>query len=109
MPDSGKRVYDIGVVGAGIVGLAHALGAVRRGKRVVVFDRTAHAVGASVRNFGFVTVTGQQAGDCWRRARRSRDIWAEVAPQAGIPVEHAGLCVLAHREEAAAMLPPRSR
>jgi len=104
MPDPGNFVYDLGVVGAGILGLAHAFAAARQGKRVVVFDRTAHAVGASVRNFGFVTVTGPQARDCWRRARRSRDIWVEVAPQAGISVEHSGLCLLARREEAAAVL-----
>lgn len=92
--------FDVAVVGAGIVGLAHALAAVRLGKRVVVIDRDAHANGASIRNFGFVTVTGQQAGDCWRRAMRSRDIWAEVAPQAGIAVEQRGACIVARRPEA---------
>jgi FAD dependent oxidoreductase TIGR03364 len=92
------------VVGAGIVGLAHALAASRRGLSVVVIDREAEAIGASVRNFGFVTVTGQQAGDCWRRAMRSRDIWEDVAPQAGIPVEHSGLLVVARRPEAMAVL-----
>lgn len=59
------NTYDVAVVGAGIVGLAHALAAVRRGKRVVVIDRDARANGASVRNFGFVTVTGQAAGITW--------------------------------------------
>src|ERR1700677_2032123 len=67
--------YDVAIVGAGIVGLAHALAAARLGKRVVVVDREARANGASVRNFGFVTVTGQQRGEGWRRARRSRDVW----------------------------------
>jgi FAD dependent oxidoreductase TIGR03364 len=71
---------------------------------VLVLDRDAQANGASVRNFGFVTVTGQQAGDCWRRAMRSRDVWEEVAPQAGIAVEHRGLAVLARRAESAAVL-----
>jgi len=96
--------YDVAVVGAGIVGLAHALAALRRGLSVVVIDREAEAIGASVRNFGFVTVTGQQAGACWRRAMRSRDVWEEVAPQAGIPVEHQGLLVLARRPEAMRVL-----
>ena len=64
--------FDLAVVGAGILGLAHALAAVRRGLSVVVIDRDAQANGASVRNFGFVTVTGQRAGAHWRRARRSR-------------------------------------
>ena len=96
--------FDLAVVGAGIVGLAHALAAARLGKRVVVIDRDARANGASVRNFGFVTVTGQQRGDCWRRARRSRDVWAEVAPLAGIRVEQRGLLMAARRPEARAVL-----
>jgi FAD dependent oxidoreductase TIGR03364 len=95
---------DLVVVGAGIVGLAHALIARRRGLSVVVVDREAEAIGASVRNFGFVTVTGQQRGLCWQRAMRSRDIWLEVAPEAGIPVEHQGLLVAAQRPEAMAVL-----
>jgi FAD dependent oxidoreductase TIGR03364 len=96
--------YDIAIVGAGICGLAHALAAARLGKRVVVVDRDAQANGASVRNFGFVTVTGQQAGACWRRAMRSRDIWAEIAPQAGIAVLQKGLLTIARRPEARAVL-----
>jgi FAD dependent oxidoreductase TIGR03364 len=96
--------HDLVVVGAGIVGLAHALAARRRGLSVAVVDREAEAIGASVRNFGFVTVTGQQAGDCWRRAMRSRDVWAEIAPQAGIAIAQRGLLVAAHRPEAMAVL-----
>ncbi len=96
--------FDLAVVGAGIVGLAHALAAVRRGLSVVVIDREEAVIGASVRNFGFVTVTGQQQGACWARARRSRDVWEEVAPQAGIRVEHEGLLVVAQRPEAVAVL-----
>lgn len=98
------RRSDVLIVGAGIVGLAHALVAARRGYRVRVVDRDAQANGASVRNFGFVTVTGQQAGDTWRRARRSRDVWADVAAQAGIEVAHQGLVVAARRPESEAVL-----
>ncbi|MFO7921979.1 MAG: TIGR03364 family FAD-dependent oxidoreductase [Nioella sp.] len=97
-------IYDMAVVGAGIVGLAHALAAARRGKRVVVIDRDTQANGASIRNFGFVTVTGQQAGNCWARAMRSREVWAEIAPKAGIEVLQRGLTVLAERDEAVAVL-----
>jgi FAD dependent oxidoreductase TIGR03364 len=87
------RRFDLAVVGAGIVGLAHAFAAARLGRRVVVIDREPRATGASVRNFGFVTVTGQERGATWRRARRSRDIWAAIAPAAGIAVEQRGLLV----------------
>ncbi|MCK0196001.1 TIGR03364 family FAD-dependent oxidoreductase [Ancylobacter sp. 6x-1] len=96
--------YDLAVVGAGVVGLGHALAAVRRGLKVVVIDRDARANGASIRNFGFVTVTGQQRGECWRRAMRSRDIWAEIAPKAGIEVVHRGLLVAVRRPEAVPVL-----
>lgn len=87
------RPFDLAVVGAGIVGLAHAFAAARLGRRVVVIEREPRATGASIRNFGFVTVTGQERGATWRRARRSRDIWAAVAPQAGIAIEQTGLLV----------------
>ena len=99
-----SRRFDLAVVGAGIVGLAHALAAARRGLRVVVFDRECQAIGASVRNFGFITVTGQQRGECWRRALRSRDVWLEVAAQAEIAIEQEGLVVVARRPEAMAVL-----
>ena len=93
--------FDIAIVGAGILGLAHALAATRLGLRVVVIDRDAQANGASIRNFGFVTVTGQEQGTVWRRARRSRDVWAAIAGPAGIAIEQTGLVMVAQRPEAA--------
>ncbi len=96
--------YDLVVVGAGVVGLATALAAARKGKTVAVVERNARAVGASIRNFGFVTVSGQKAGEHWARARRTRDVWAEVAPEAGIEVLHRGLVMPAYRAEAEAVL-----
>lgn len=92
--------FDLVVVGAGIVGLAHALAAARRGLRVAVVERDASAAGASTQNFGFVTVSGQAAGVTHARARRSRDVWLEVAGPAGIAIEQHGTLVLARREEA---------
>jgi len=96
--------FDCAVVGAGIMGLAHALCAHRAALSVVVIDRDAEATGASVRNFGFVTVTGQADGTTWRRARRTREVWADVASRAGITIVHRGLTVVARRQEALACL-----
>jgi FAD dependent oxidoreductase TIGR03364 len=96
--------FDLAVVGAGIVGLATALAGVRRGLRVIVIDRDAQANGASVRNFGFITVTGQERGPMWARARRSRDVWREVAAAADIPIVHTGLWMTARRPESVAVL-----
>jgi FAD dependent oxidoreductase TIGR03364 len=96
--------FDLAVVGAGIVGLATALAAARRGLRVVVIEREARANGASVRNFGFVTVSGQERGVMWRRAQRSREVWRQVAAAAGIPIVHTGLWVTVRRPESVAVL-----
>jgi FAD dependent oxidoreductase TIGR03364 len=95
---------DLAIIGGGIVGLGHAIAGVRRGLKVVVIEREARPIGASIRNFGFVTVTGQGRGATWRRAKRSAQVWAEIAPLAGIAVEHRGLAVLAQRPEAVDVL-----
>jgi FAD dependent oxidoreductase TIGR03364 len=99
-----EQQFDCLIVGAGIVGLAHAVAATQQGLRTAVLDRDARAAGASVRNFGFITVTGQARGPTWQRARRSRDVWADIAPRAGIALHHRGLLVAARRPEALAVL-----
>lgn len=96
--------YDLVVVGAGIIGLASAYVARQAGLRVAVVERNASCIGASVRNFGFVTVTGQRRGEHWARAMRTRNVWEQVAPKAGIQVVHQGLYVLAQRPEAMTVL-----
>jgi FAD dependent oxidoreductase TIGR03364 len=98
------REFDLAVVGAGILGLSCALAAARRGLKVVVIERNVRARGASVRNFGLVTVTGQDRDTVWHRARRSREVWQEVAKEAGIPIVHQGLWLAARRPESAALL-----
>jgi D-hydroxyproline dehydrogenase subunit beta len=103
-PLPADRHFDCLIVGAGIIGLSHALAASRHGLRVAVLDREARAIGASIRNFGFITVTGQPAGITWRRARRSRDVWAEVAAAAGIEILQRGLLMCARRPEAVTVL-----
>ena len=96
--------FDLAVVGAGIVGLATALAAARRGLRVIVIDRDAQANGASVQNFGFITVTGQERQQMWPRARRSCEVWHEVAAAAGIAVVQRSAWFIARRAESAALL-----
>ncbi|MEO8268400.1 MAG: FAD-dependent oxidoreductase, partial [Aureliella sp.] len=76
--------FDVAVVGAGIVGLAHAWMAARRGLKVVLLERSLVAQGASVRNFGMVWPIGQPAGEYFELAMRSRSLWLELAEQAGV-------------------------
>jgi FAD dependent oxidoreductase TIGR03364 len=96
--------FDLAVVGGGIVGLAHAYVAARAGKRVALIERDMRANGASIRNFGFITVSGQARGDSWRLARRTRDVWADVASKAGIRIEQNGLYLTARSAEAVAVI-----
>ena len=99
-----SRQFDLAVVGAGIVGLAHALAAARQGLRVVIFERNTQAVGASVRNFGLLWPVGQPAGLRHERAMRSREIWSEVSSAAGLHLDPSGSLHLAYRAEEWALL-----
>lgn len=94
------KKYDVVIVGGGIIGLASAYAAVKKGLSVALVERESKNKDASVRNFGFVTVSGQQSGAHWQRAMHSRNVWADIAPQAGIEVEHSGLHMLIQRPEA---------
>jgi FAD dependent oxidoreductase TIGR03364 len=91
-----RNAYDLIVVGSGIVGLSVALAALEKRWRVLIVDREARPIGASIRNFGFVTVTGQRSGLTWERARRTAERWTEICEPAGIPVLQRGLMLAAH-------------
>jgi D-hydroxyproline dehydrogenase subunit beta len=103
-PSAVSGAFDLAVVGAGIIGLSCARAAALKGLRVVVIDRDSQSSGASVRNFGFITATGQERGAAWTRARRTCAIWEEVAQQAGIPILQRGLWLTTRRPEAVAIL-----
>jgi len=98
-----KHQFDVAIIGAGIIGLAHAYSAALRFKRVIVIDRDIRANGASIRNFGFVTVTGQERGLSWELARQTRDVWAKIAPQAGIQILQQGLVLTMRFQESLAL------
>src|ERR1700685_1231073 len=92
---------DVAVVGAGIVGLAHAYLAAKAGHKVAVFERNPVAWGASVRNFGMIWPIGQPAGPLHAMALRSREIWFEILKQAKLPYFQTGSLHVAHREDEA--------
>jgi FAD dependent oxidoreductase TIGR03364 len=92
------------VIGGGILGLAHAYAAVRRGHSVTLYERGRAATGASIRNFGMIWPIGQPAGEMHQMALRSRSIWMEVLQAARLPYLPTGSLHVAYHEDEAEVL-----
>jgi FAD dependent oxidoreductase TIGR03364 len=99
-----ERRADIAIVGAGIMGLAHAYAAARRGKRAVVFERNARASGASIRNFGMIWPLGQPHGTLHQLALRSRALWLEVLERSRLPHRADGSLHVVYRDDETAVV-----
>jgi FAD dependent oxidoreductase TIGR03364 len=97
------QTADVAIVGAGILGLAHAYALARRGRSVVVFERSPQAAGASVRNFGMIWPIGQPAGRMHDMALRSRELWVEVLDAARLPYFPTGSLHVVYRADEAAV------
>jgi D-hydroxyproline dehydrogenase subunit beta len=95
------RSADIIVVGAGIIGLAHAYLAGKLGKKVVVFERNFAATGASIANFGMLWPIGQIAGRMFDLATQSRHLWFEALDASKIPYKNTGSLHIASRKDEA--------
>lgn len=73
---TGQRVV---VVGGGVMGTVHAYLALERGADVVHLERDLVPMGASVRNFGLVWVSGRAEGRETQLALRARGLWESIA------------------------------
>ncbi|APZ94331.1 TIGR03364 family FAD-dependent oxidoreductase [Fuerstiella marisgermanici] len=96
--------FNVAIVGAGIVGLAHAWASVRQGRSVILFDRSPKAQGATVRNFGMIWPIGQLAGELYDTALRSRELWLELHKAGVVHADDCGSVHLAHRADERAVL-----
>lgn len=93
------RSVDVAIVGAGILGLAHAYHATRQGNSVALFERNPQAMGASVRNFGMLWPIGQSAGQMHALALRSRTHWLDILREAGLWHAECGSLHLAYQDD----------
>jgi D-hydroxyproline dehydrogenase subunit beta len=94
---------DVAIVGAGILGLAHAYAAAKSGRSVVVIEKSPRASGASVRNFGMVWPIGQPAGPMLELSLRSRELWLEILDLAKLPRRETGSLHVTYRPDEAAV------
>lgn len=98
-----ERKYDVGIVGAGIIGLAHAYFAALKGLKVIVIEKSSRAEGASIRNFGLIWPIGQSR-EKLERAMRSRSTWLKLSEKAGFWVNNNGSLHLGYHEDEIAVM-----
>jgi FAD dependent oxidoreductase TIGR03364 len=97
------RHYDLAIVGGGIVGLGHAVAALRRGLTVAVVDRASGVEGASVRGFGHLCITGLE-GEARVYAELGRDLWLTLSDEAGFWLRESGTVAVAQAPDELAVL-----
>lgn len=95
---------DLLIVGAGILGLAHAWAGAKRGLKVKVFERSHTPLGASIRNFGQALVGGQAPGPMLDLARQAHGLWADLGQAAGLSLKRQGSLLFARTEAEEALL-----
>ncbi len=94
-----KERIKVGIVGSGIIGLAHALAFARQNCQVTVCERDSTPLGASISNFGLFWPVGQEK-EILGTVNRSKQIWQNIIDQAKIPVNKCGsLLVAMHLDE----------
>ncbi|MEV7603978.1 TIGR03364 family FAD-dependent oxidoreductase [Paenarthrobacter sp. NPDC089322] len=101
-PLNGERT-DLIIIGAGIIGLAHAFEAQRNGYSVRIIERDMRPNGASIRNFGHCCITAQD-GLYLDTAYRSREGWLSAAKAVGFWAPEAGAVVVARSATELAVL-----
>ena len=94
-----EKKCDVAIVGGGILGIAHAFEAAKRGYSVVIFERSRQAQGASIRNFGLIWPIGQAPGKVHERALRTREQWIDLATKAKIWHRKTGSLHLAYAQD----------
>lgn len=103
MTSTSNQAPRLAIVGAGILGLAHAVAALDAGYRVTVVEQDHAAVTASIRNFGHVC-TSEQAGELGLLADEARDLWLHLAQRAGLEVRVSGTLAVARSAEELAVV-----
>ncbi len=86
MPNS----YDLVIVGAGALGTFHAYFALQRGLKVLLLEKDARPMEATVRNFGQIIPSGMAEGEWFDYARTSLDTYRAIQAEYDISIRPTG-------------------
>lgn len=93
-----KTVYDLIVVGGGVLGTFHAFHALKKGLKVAIIEKDKMPISATVKNFGQVVPSGMDSK--WQAyGRESLLIYKEIQSQFDISIRHHGSVYLASNDE----------
>jgi FAD dependent oxidoreductase TIGR03364 len=90
--------YDLIVVGAGVLGSFHAYHACKKGLKVLLLEKDAQPMEATVRNFGQVVPSGMSRGKWQDYGRRSLEIYKLLQSNFDISVRQQGSVYIASDE-----------
>jgi len=87
--------YDLIVVGAGALGTFHAYFALQRGLRVLLLEKDARPMEATVRNFGQIITSGMAEGEWFDYARAGLVTYQKIQAECDISIRQNGSLYLA--------------
>ncbi|MBO0936039.1 TIGR03364 family FAD-dependent oxidoreductase [Fibrella sp. HMF5335] len=91
-------MYDLIIVGAGILGASHACHATQRGLRVLLLEKDNRPVGSTVRNFGQIVPSGM-AGQWFEYGRRTLELYRQWQAETDLSLRQNGSVYVASDED----------
>ncbi len=90
--------YDLIITGAGVLGSFHAYHACKKGLKVLLLEKDAQPMEATVRNFGQVVPSGMSKGRWQDYGRKSLEIYKSIQSKFDISVRQHGSVYIASDE-----------
>jgi FAD dependent oxidoreductase TIGR03364 len=90
-----QNSYDLIIVGAGALGAFHAYFALQRGLKVLLLEKDARPMEATVRNFGQIIPSGMAEGEWFDYARVSLATYKDIQAEYDISIRPSGSLYLA--------------
>jgi FAD dependent oxidoreductase TIGR03364 len=99
-----QQMFDLIIVGAGVLGTFHAYHALKAGKKVLIIEKDKRPQEATVRNFGQVVPSGLPVGEWNQYGRISTEIYKEIQKEFDISIRNNGSFYIASDKEELAVL-----